>query len=86
MTLVEIIAYAVIILVPIGTIGMAFVVALGKRPGYRRRNRDSTYNGVERRCPNRPKCGKTECTFPTSQCPLKQPVIANVQVQRLDLK
>lgn len=44
--------------VPLGLLIMAFVVALGKRPGNRRRpgNQDMQYDGPERRCKFRAAC------------------------------
>jgi len=63
----------IIFLMPVAIIAMCFIVALGKRPGNRRRNVDLFYDGPERRCKFRDACpvGKI-CRDPTG-CLFDQP-------------
>lgn len=61
----------VLIIFPLLLLVAAFLGALGKRPGYRRRRRQQVFEGTERRCPFRETCekGKT-CVLPPSECPV----------------
>lgn len=55
---------------PVWVLVVVFIVALGKKPGLRRRQEDPNYPGPERRCPYRKDCKEYHhChrTFP--KCP-----------------
>lgn len=60
-----------ICLFPFFVLSVAAIIAIGKRPGFRRRG-CSSFNGVERRCSRRLICSEVPgCTAPPSSCPLK---------------
>jgi phage-related protein len=59
----------VLISLPLVILAVTFLVALGKRPGYRRRHKDCSYNGPERRCDERDVCPLAEkCTKQAHEC------------------
>ena len=59
----------ILILLPLVILGMTFIVALGKKPGYRRRHQDCDYPGPERRCDKRETCQLSKtCTKKEHEC------------------
>ena len=64
--------YFVICSLPIIFLLTGVIIALGKRPGLRRRNKDIRYDGIERRCPKRQTCEKSEtCAVEPTECPIE---------------
>lgn len=54
---------------------VAGIVALGKRPGFRRRRSDLQYEGQERRCPLRQLCAhRTSCRISPRECPINRSI------------
>ncbi len=85
MTSFEIIGYCVILGIPLGLVLLSFIVALGKRPGLRRR-RQEDYHGPERRCRHRENCinGKHGCKRPPAECPANSVQPELIIVQRVN--
>lgn len=69
MSLYEVLMLCIIVSLPVALLGMCFIKALSKRPGYRRRRDVGSPTGVERRCPNRATCpGSEVCRKDASKC------------------
>lgn len=59
----------VLISLPLVILAVTFLVALGKRPGYRRRHTSCNYTGPERRCDEREDCPLAKrCTKQAHEC------------------
>lgn len=68
--------------IPISILIMCGIVALGKRPGYRRRHEDEQREGVERRCRMREECVFKKMCRSADQCVyLKMVDMSNVNTE-----
>lgn len=79
----EILGLIIIFCFPVVLVGVAFLNALGKRPGFRRRR--SRNVEVERRCPHREDCKKSgNCVLDPADCPSAVPFA--IKKQKVNLR